>query len=129
MIHRPTLLALLLCLGAPALHAAEPGFWEMLRMKIEMLTPQKKLSTTTAVGGVRGAPIEAQGIYWKGEAKPQQEATDDELAAFQRAMALAEAGQGEEAKLGFAEFSRSYPDSPLRAHADQALAHLMVEGR
>lgn len=115
-------------LATGGLHAADKtdsGFWEMLRMKIEQLTPQKKLSTTTAVGGVRGAPVEVDDIYWKGEAKPQ--AIDaDELAAFQKALTLGEAGQKEQALAAFAEFSRAYPASALREPADLAVARLQV---
>jgi len=43
-------------------------FWEKLRKKINMFTPQKKLEATTAVGGVRGAQTEVNDVYWKGEA-------------------------------------------------------------
>lgn len=129
-MNKLSCLTLVLCLAsAPALHAADPkpevGFWEMLRLKIEMLTPQKKLSTTTAVGGVRGAPIEVNDIYWKGETKPQ-EIPAEELASFSHALALADAGKKEEAKLAFSGFSRTYPSSTLRESADQALAQLML---
>lgn len=124
----PTLLALSLL--APAVHAAEQGdswssFWEKLRMRIEQMTPQKKLGNTTAVGGVRGAAVEVSDVYWKGEAKPQ--AVDaDELTAFQKAVALVEADQKEQAQAAFAEFARTYPASPLKADADQALARLLA---
>jgi TolA-binding protein len=114
-----------LCLISPMLYAddSSPGFWEMLRMKIEQLTPQTKLSTTTAVGGVRGAPAEANDLYWKGEAKPAT-IDADELAAFQKAMSLVDAGKKTEAQSAFSDFSKKYPDSPLRKDADQALAQL-----
>ena len=53
------LLTLSLVLGSQAIAATDSGdsklsFWEKLRKKIEMLAPQKKVSATTAVGGVRG---------------------------------------------------------------------------
>lgn len=123
----PVLLALALL--APAAHAAEhdswSGFWEKLRLRIEQLTPQKKLGNTTAVGGVRGAAVEVSDVYWKGEAKPQ--AVDaDELNAFQKAMALVEADQKDQAQAAFADFSKAYPASPLKADADQALARLLA---
>lgn len=124
----PTLLALSLL--APAVHAAEQGdswssFWEKLRMRIEQMTPQKKLGNTTAVGGVRGAAVEVSDVYWKGETKPQ--AVDaDELTAFQKAVALVEADQKEQAQAAFAEFAKAYPASPLKADADQALARLLA---
>lgn len=101
------------------------GFWERLRMKIEQMTPQKKLGSTTAVGGVRGAAVEATDVYWKGEAKPQS-IDADELSAFQKAMALVEAEQKAQAQAAFAEFSKTYPNSPLKADADQIMARLMA---
>lgn len=119
---------LTLSLLAPAVHAAEQGdswsgFWEKLRIRIEQMTPQKKLGTTTAVGGVRGAAVEVSDVYWKGEAKPQS-VDADELAAFQKAVALVEADQKEQAQAAFTEFAKTYPASPLKADADQALARL-----
>ncbi len=101
------------------------GFWERLRMKIEQMTPQKKLGSTTAVGGVRGAAVEATDVYWKGEAKPQS-IDADELNAFQKAMALVEAEQKAQAQAAFAEFTKTYPNSPLKADADQIMARLMA---
>jgi TolA-binding protein len=101
------------------------GFWERLRMKIEQMTPQKKLGSTTAVGGVRGSAVEASDVYWKGEAKPQS-IDADELGAFQKAVALVEADQKEQARAAFTEFSKAYPNSPLKADADQALARLQL---
>lgn len=124
----PVLLALGLL--APALHAAETsdswsGFWQKMRLRIEQMTPQKKLGNTTAVGGVRGAAVEAVDVYWKGETKPQS-IDADELTAFQKAMALVEAGQKDQAQVAFADFSKTYPTSPLKADADQALARLLA---
>ena len=126
------LIPVLLALGllAPAAHAADSsdswsGFWERLRLRIEQMTPQKKLGNTTAVGGVRGAAVEVSDVYWKGEAKPQS-VDADELAAFQKAMALVEADQKDQAQAAFADFAKTYPASPLRADADQALARLLA---
>lgn len=126
------LVTFLLVLGVAAAHAQSggqgdswSGFWEKLRMKIEQMTPQKKLGTTTAVGGVRGSAVEASDVYWKGEAKPQS-IDADELAAFQKAMALVEAGQKEQAQAAFTEFVKAYPGSPLKADADQAMARLLA---
>ena len=89
---------LLICmaLGAPMLHAegksdGSLSFWEKLRAKIELLTPQKKVSATTAVGGVRGAKMATDDVYWKGE-KVAQSVDIDELASFKNAMALVTAG-------------------------------------
>jgi TolA-binding protein len=125
-MKRISVLFLGMFLISPALYAAEksgPGFWESLRMKIEQMTPQKKLGTTTAVGGVRGAPVENSDVYWKGEAKPI--AIDSrELAAFQNAVSLVEAGKKAEAQAAFSAFAKNYPESPLRKDADQALTQL-----
>lgn len=117
---------LLIAFNSTMLQAAEnssPGFFEMLRMKIEQLTPHKKLSTTTAVGGVRGAPVENTDVYWKGEAKPS--AIDaDELMAFRHAVTLVEAGKKQEARTAFDDFTKKFPDSMLRKDAESAIAQL-----
>jgi TolA-binding protein len=99
------------------------GFWEKLRRKVELMAPHKNVSSTTAVGGVRGAQVTANDTYWKGE-KTVQEVDSDELAAFQKAMGLAETGDVKQAQAAFADFVRKNPDSPLRKDADQALAQL-----
>lgn len=129
-----------LCLGAgfagaqsPAPAASTPatapagggmsGFMEKLRMKVEQLTPQKQVSTTTAVGGVRGSAVAAADVYWKGEAKPQ---TIDaaELEAFQKGVALVESDQKAQALAVFTEFSKTYPESLLKADAEEIMRHL-----
>lgn len=107
---------------ATAAHAADKApqsdkYFEGLHSKLERITPQKKISTTTAVGGVRGAPVESSDLYWKGEAKPVDAA---ELAAFQKAMALVDEGKKEQAIAAFADFVKKYPDSSLRRDAEQA---------
>jgi TolA-binding protein len=128
-MKRILIILLGLSLSYPAFCAADdsgPGFWEMLRMKIEQLTPQNNLSTTTAVGGVRGAEVKSNDLYWKGEAKPAS-IQADELAAFRNAMALVSAGKKADAKDAFSGFVKKYPKSPLRKDADQALAKLKTE--
>lgn len=122
------LLLAAMALGSPMLHAAEKndaslGFWEKLRAKIEQMAPQKKLSATTAVGGVRGAKMAADDVYWKGE-KSAQPIDADELEAFKIAMALATAGDLVKAQTAFTEFVAKNPESPLRKDADQALTEL-----
>ena len=101
------------------------SFWEKLRAKIEQMTPQKKVAATTAVGGVRGAKVATDDVYWKGEKAPQT-VDSDEYDAFNKAMALATAGELEKAQLAFTEFVGKYPESPLRKDADQALAQLQT---
>lgn len=99
------------------------SLWERLRKKIESFTPQKKIGATNAVGGVRGAPSDANDIYWKGEAT--HEVIDaDELGAFKKAMDLAVAGETKQATTAFTEFIKNHPNSTLRKDADQALAAL-----
>jgi TolA-binding protein len=101
------------------------SFWEKLRAKIEQMTPQKKVAATTAVGGVRGAKVASDDVYWKGE-KVAQTVDSDEFEAFNKAMALVTAGELEKAQAAFAEFVSKNPESPLRKDADQALAQLQA---
>jgi TolA-binding protein len=117
-----------LALGSQALYAAEKGdagksFWEKLRVKIEAMTPQKKMAVTTATGGVRGAPTSTEDMYWKDEATGQTVASE-ELEAFKKAMKLAGSTDKAQAHTAFAEFINKYPGSSLRKDADQALALL-----
>jgi TolA-binding protein len=100
-----------------------PNFWEKLRAKIEQMAPQKKVTATTAVGGVRGAKMAVDDVYWKGE-KAAQTVDADELEAFTSAVSLAAAGEHAKAQAAFAEFVSKNPDSPLRKDADLALAQL-----
>ncbi|MDH4234415.1 MAG: hypothetical protein OEV15_04690 [Gallionella sp.] len=122
------LLLLGLALGAQSLYAGEKGdgtlsFWEKLRIKIESMTPQKKTTVTTATGGVRGAPVSTEDIYWKNEASGQTIAAD-ELEAFKKAMKLADLSDKAQAQAAFSEFVNKFPGSSLRKDADQALALL-----
>ncbi len=124
------LIALFVLLGVvlatPAFSAderQEGSLWERLRKKIELLTPKKKISTTTAVGGVRGSRAETEDVYWKGEANTNP-VDADELAAFKKAISLADTGDMAGARAAFADFQKKYPDSPLREDAQTALAAL-----
>lgn len=101
----------------------EMSLWERLRKKIELITPKKKLATTTAAGGVRGSLADADDVYWKGEAQASA-VEEEELTAFKKAIELVDAGKAEEAKVAFAEFVKQHPDSTLRADAEAALAQL-----
>jgi TolA-binding protein len=116
-------------LATPAYSADEKqdgSLWERLRSKIELLTPKKKISTTTVVGGVRGSQADTDDVYWKGEAKTQP-IDADELAAFKKAISLAEAGDTAGAQAAFADFLKKHPDSRLREDAEQALAQLQPQ--
>jgi TolA-binding protein len=124
------LIALFVLLGVvlatPAYSADDTqggSLWERLRRKIELLTPKKKISTTTAVGGVRGAQADAEEVYWKGEAKAQP-IDADELAAFKNAISLVDTGDTTGAQAAFADFLKKHPDSRLKEDAEQALAQL-----
>lgn len=124
------LLLLCMTLGSQTLYAEGKnddalGFWEKLRVKIEQMAPQKKVSATTAVGGVRGAKVVADDVYWKGE-KAAVVVDADELEAFKSAMALAAGGEQAKAQAAFTEFVSKNPDSPLRPDADQALVQLQT---
>ena len=126
-----TMLFLLgLSLGSPALYAGESGdkamsFWDSLRAKIESFTPQKKSGVTTATGGVRGALVASDDLYWKSDASSETIAAA-ELEAFSRAIKLADANDKTPAKTAFSAFVKKYPGSALRKDADQALAMLQT---
>lgn len=125
------LIALFVLLGvvlaAPVYSADEKSdsssWWESLRRKIEMLTPKKKITTTTAVGGVRGSQADADDVYWKGEVKAQP-IDSEELAAFKKAVSLFDAGDKKGAQGAFSDFVKKHPDSRLRKDAEQALVLL-----
>ncbi len=115
-------------LASQNLHAAGNdnatlSFWDKLRAKIEQIVPQKKVTATTAVGGVRGAKMATDDVYWKGE-KVDQAVDAEELGKFKSAMALASNGELPKAQAAFTEFITENPDSPLRKDAEQALAQL-----
>jgi TolA-binding protein len=96
---------------------------QKMRMKVERMTPQRAINASTAVGGVRGAAVASSDVYWKGEEKPQP-VNAEELEAFQKNMALVDAGKVDEAKTAFADFVKTYPQSPLKGEAGEVLAML-----
>jgi TolA-binding protein len=121
------LLGVMLATPAYSVDEKQDGsLWERLRRKIELLTPKKKIQTTTAVGGVRGAQADADDVYWKGEAKAQP-IDGEELAAFKKAIALVDAGDAPGAQSAFTDFLKKHPDSRLREDAEQALALLQAK--
>ena len=132
-----TTLALVLgiTLCVPPLYGEEPineqnrepiSLWESLRKKIETLTPKKKLIATTAVGGVRGALVESEDLYWKGE-RVKKEIDANELNDFENAIILYESGNSEGAKNAFSQFIMEHPKSTLIADANKALALLLAD--
>ena len=104
----------------------EGSLWERLRKKIELMTPRKKLATTTAVGGVRGSLADADEVYWKGQAEVHP-VDADELTAFKKAIALVESGNETEAQAAFSDFLKKHPESRLKEDAEQALAQLQTK--
>jgi TolA-binding protein len=121
----------LLCMITTA-YAAEPGskkdsFWETLQGKLEKLTPTKKVTNTTAVGGVRGAKNdEATDIYWKGKDKPV-EIDEEEIHKFNLAVETKFKGNNELALKQFEEFLAEYPQSSLRVEGLQATEKIRME--
>ena len=103
------------------------AFWEKLASKLEKLTPAKKSSTTTAVGGVRGAKSDdSTDIYWKGKDKPVEMA-EDELQKFNRAVECRMKGDNEQALKQFEEFLAAYPQSAFKVEGLQAVDKLKQE--
>jgi TolA-binding protein len=119
------LLLMGLAFGSQVLYAGgqddTSSFWAKLRSKLESLTPQNRVTATSATGGVRGAPMASEDMYWKGDASAR---TVDavELEAFKKAVALIDLGDKKQAQTAFSEFIKKYPNSSLRKDADQALA-------
>lgn len=100
-------------------------FWVKIRSRIEKMTPQKKPSVTTAVGGVRAAKnVAGKELYWKGEeAKPKFVAAQ-ELGKFDQALKKAEEGEFREARQLFEDFVTEFPESELKSDAFLALKEI-----
>jgi hypothetical protein len=102
-------------------------FWDKLQNKLEKLVPAKKASTTTAVGGVRGAKNdEAADVYWKGKDKAV-EVNEEEIQKFNLAVECKLKGDNESALKHFEEFLVQYPQSHLRVESLQAVEKLKVD--
>lgn len=104
--------------------AAESGVWGQMKNKLEKITPQKKMASTTAVGGVRAAKDQSgETLYWKDE-DISAHISEAELTAFKDAYQTVEAGKKDEASTKFSDFVKAYPQSPLRADAEAAIKAL-----
>lgn len=104
-----------------SLQAAEGDYWQQLKERLAQITPQKKGSATTAVGGVRGSKDQAADtLYWKDEATKLQVA-EEEYGRFAAANQSAVDGKKELALAGFQSFVNDYPQSPLKAEALAAI--------
>ncbi len=102
----------------------QEGFWAKLRSKIESITPKKKSTVTTAVGGVRGAQeSSANTLYWK-DKEIDEEIGTDELNKFKSALECAMNGDTDESLKIFDEFMAQYPQSPLREDAVKAVENM-----
>lgn len=100
-------------------------FWVKIRLKIEQITPQKKPTVTTAVGGVRGAKSEVgKELYWKGEAVQLVVIGEQELVRFDEALQKVEAGETEAARHLFEGFVVEFPASALKTDALLALKEM-----
>jgi hypothetical protein len=121
------LLGMLLLMSAPVSGEQKEGFWDKLQTKLEKITPAKKVSTTSAVGGVRGAKNDdASDIYWKGRDKAL-EMSDEELEKFNLAMESRRKGDNELSLKQFEEFLNLYPQSQFRVEGLQAVDTLRAE--
>lgn len=107
--------------------ATKDSFWDNLQGKLEKVTPAKKSSVTTAVGGVRAAKNEpASDMYWKGKDKSPS-VPEDELQKFKIAVDTKVNGNNEEALKLFQEFLKKYPQSSLRVEGLQAVDKIKAE--
>jgi TolA-binding protein len=103
------------------------GFWSSLMNKLQKVTPTRKSTATTAVGGVRGAKSdEANDMYWKGKEKGV-EIGEDELEKFKLAVETKSKGDNALALKHFEEFLRDYPKSSLRAECQEAVDRLKAD--
>lgn len=103
---------------------AKMSFWEIIRSKIEKVTPQKKPAVTTAVGGVRGAKSDnSKSLYWKGETVTVA-VSEQELDSFKAALVKAEMGDLVQGRELFQRFVADYPKSVLKDDALIALQEM-----
>lgn len=98
--------------------AQDVPFWVKIRTRIEKITPKKKPTVTTAVGGVRGAKNEVgKELYWKGEEVAAKGVGAQELGRFDQALKAVEEGEIEAARQLFENFVIEFPESELKVDA------------
>lgn len=120
------LYAIIVILVASTVSYAEQGqkndnFWSKLKTRVDKITPAKKSTYTTAVGGVRGAKNdESADIYWKGRGH-RSEVSAEELKQFNKGLSSRSEGKNEQAIKDFEAFLASYPQSSLRVDSLQAI--------
>lgn len=125
-MKRALILLTVIIMAASFSFAGEKGgWWQSLKSKAEKLAPTKKATTTTAVGGVRGAKDEsADALYWKGR---KDNVSKAEFEKFNLAVEHALNGNTEKSLKTFEEFLKEYPRSPLASDAKTALKRLRGE--
>lgn len=118
------MITLLLSGASWAAEGGQPGsYWDSLKARMEKVTPRKKTTVSTAVGGVRSAKQGDTDFYWKGKDAPV-EADEDELGAFKKALNSAANGQKGESIALFEGFLVRYPKSQLKDDCLKALEQL-----
>lgn len=127
-MRKRIILSLVLVLAtASAYGEQKEGFWDRLQSKLEKVTPAKKASSTTAVGGVRGAKNdEATDIYWKGKDKVA-DISEEELQRFNVALESRKKGDNYLALKQLEDFLAAYPQSSLRGDGLQAVELIRAE--
>lgn len=103
----------------------QAGFWDKMKNKVETLAPKKTTTVTTAVGGVRGAKEDISVMYWKND-EGSVVVTEAEMAKFNEALDLAMRNMADQATTKFQEFMNMYPNSALKADAENALTNLQA---
>ena len=127
MGKRVLILGIILLISAPVFGEQNGGFWDKLQSKLDKVTPSKKISTTTAVGGVRGTKNDdASDIYWKGRDKALN-MNDEELAKFTLALESRRKGENALALKQFEEFLELYPQSQFRVEGLQAVEMIRAD--
>lgn len=107
-----------------AVETQKEDWWTKLKGKINKLTPTKEATSTTAVGGVRGAKDEGgEALYWKGK----ETVSKEELERFSTAVDYATKGEKQEAIKRFEDFLKKYPKSALVDDVKKSLKILKSE--
>lgn len=121
------MITLLFACASWAAEGTQPGsYWDSLKARMEKVTPRKKTTASTAVGGVRSAKQGDADFYWKGKDVPI-EADEDEVGVFKKALHSAANGQKKESIALFEGFLVRYPQSQLKDDCLKALEQLKQE--
>ncbi|MDP2168729.1 MAG: hypothetical protein Q8J64_10415 [Thermodesulfovibrionales bacterium] len=118
-----SVLSLLVFAASLSFAAEKENLWTTLKNKVSTMTPTKTVTTTTAVGGLRGAKDGGETLYWKGK-DTTIEVTREELDNFSIALDYASKGEKMEARKRFEDFLKKYPSSALAKDAKDSLQML-----